>query len=106
MLQMFVHYFLHFGFPLVIALWFYKKNWLLVYGILLLTMLVDVDHLWADPIYDPNRCSIGFHFLHSYFAVVCYVLALFFKQTRVLAIGLLLHMLTDGLDCLWSNYSW
>ena len=30
------------------------------------TMLVDLDHLFADPIYDPDRCSIGFHPLHQY----------------------------------------
>lgn len=64
-------------------------------------MLVDVDHLWANPIFDPNRCSIGFHFLHSYPAIGVYVLGLFFKQTRVVAIGLVLHMITDGIDCLW-----
>lgn len=101
MLQNLVHYFLHFGFPLVIALLFYRKRWKQVYGILLLTMLVDVDHLWASPIFDPDRCSIGFHFLHSNFAVAVYVLGLFFKQTRIVAIGLVLHMITDAIDCIW-----
>jgi hypothetical protein len=38
-----------------------------------LTIIVDLDHLLADPIYDPNRCSIGFHPLHSYPAIVIYL---------------------------------
>ena len=101
MLQDFVHYFLHFGFPLVIAFLFYRNRWKQVYIVLLLTMLVDLDHLWADPIFDPNRCSIGFHFLHSYYIIPVYVVGLFFKQTRVVAIGLVLHMITDGIDCIW-----
>lgn len=105
MLQSFVHYFLHFGFPLVIAYVFYKTNYLKVYGVLLLTMLVDLDHLIANPIFDPTRCSIGFHFLHTYFAIACYILGLFFKKTRLVAIGLLLHMLTDLIDCIWNSYS-
>lgn len=105
MLQIFVHYFLHLVFPLVIAMLFFKKNWVQVYGILLLTMLVDLDHLWAIPIFNPDRCSIGFHLLHSNIAIAFYGFALFFKQTRVIAIGLLLHMLTDSLDCLWNYYS-
>ena len=37
-------------------------------------MLVDLDHLLADPIYDPERCSIGFHPLHSIPAIVVYAL--------------------------------
>jgi len=65
------------------------------------TMLVDLDHLLADPLFDPNRCSIGFHPLHSYYAIVFYVLMLFFPRLRIVAIGLLLHMLTDFQDCLW-----
>jgi hypothetical protein len=35
-------------------------------------MIVDVDHLLADPIYDPNRCSIGFYPLHTTPAIVIY----------------------------------
>jgi hypothetical protein len=64
-------------------------------------MLVDVDHLLAEPIYELGRCSIGFHPLHSYLAIGVYVLLLFLpKPYRYIAIGLLMHMATDGLDCL------
>lgn len=68
---------------------------------MLATLLVDLDHLLANPVFDPNRCSIGFHPLHSYYAIVVYVGLLFFPKTRIVAIGLLLHMATDYLDCLW-----
>jgi hypothetical protein len=74
------HYFLHFVFPVFIALVFYPENWKKVYLILLATMLVDLDHLFANPIFDPSRESIGFHFLHSYYAIAVYFLMLFLKE--------------------------
>ncbi len=66
---------------------------------MLATMLVDLDHLLANPIFDPNRCSIGFHPLHSYYAIGFYFLLLAFPKSRVIAVGLLFHMLTDYVDC-------
>ena len=63
------------------------------------TMLVDVDHLLADPIYDPNRCSIGFHPLHTYPAIAAYVVLLLPRKSRLFALGLLIHMALDALDC-------
>jgi len=68
---------------------------------MLLTMLVDLDHLLATPIFDPNRCSIGFHLLHSYIAIPVYFGMCLFPKTRIIGIGLTLHMLTDYIDCLW-----
>lgn len=65
------------------------------------TMLVDLDHLFANPIFDPGRCSINFHPLHTYWAMGVYVLLLLFKKTRIIAVGLLFHMLTDYIDCNW-----
>lgn len=62
-------------------------------------MLIDLDHLLASPIFDPNRCSIGFHPLHSYYAIIIYFLGCFYKPTRVIALGLLLHMVADYVDC-------
>jgi len=83
-----------------IALVFYKKNWKKAYFIMLATLLVDADHLLATPIFDENRASIGFHPLHSYYAIVIYFLgAIFLKGNyRVVAIGLLFHMFTDFQD--------
>ena len=103
MLQSFVHYFLHLGFPAIVAILFFRNNWKKVYLIFLLTMLVDLDHLLADPFFDPNRCSIGFHPLHTQWAIGAYLLMLFSPKTRIPAIGLLIHMATDGLDCWWMN---
>lgn len=101
----FTHYFLHFGFPIFIALIFYRKNWKKTYLILLATMLVDLDHLFANPIFDPSRNSIGFHILHSYYAIAIYCALLFFKgNIRIIAIGLLFHMITDFQDfTLWCH---
>jgi len=67
-------------------------------------MLVDADHIFATPIFDPNRCGIGFHPLHSEFAILVYILGVAFvkhKIVRLIFIGLLFHMLTDFIDCLW-----
>ncbi|MEM7656849.1 MAG: DUF6122 family protein [Bacteroidota bacterium] len=101
-MQNFVHYFLHLGFPLVLAWIFFRSDWKKAYLLFLATMLVDLDHLLADPIFQANRCSIGFHPLHTGWAMIGYVILLFFpKPWRILGIGLLLHMLTDFQDCLW-----
>jgi len=94
---------MHFLLPGAIAFYFFRENWKIIWLIFVLTMLVDLDHLFATPIFSATRCSINFHILHSYFAIAIYFVALFFKKTRIVAIGLLLHMLTDAIDCLWIN---
>lgn len=100
-MQIFIHYFLHFGFPFFIAFFFFREDWKKVYLILIATMLVDLDHLLADPIFQADRCSINFHFFHTYYAMVIYFVLLFFRKPfNILGIGLLFHMLTDFIDCL------
>ncbi|PQJ79041.1 DUF6122 family protein [Polaribacter porphyrae] len=99
MLKFTIHYSLHFLVPLIIAYLFFKDKWKKIYIIFLLSMLIDLDHLLANPIFDPNRCSVNFHPLHSYIAVVIYCLGLFFKKTRTLCIALLFHIITDLIDC-------
>lgn len=101
LLQPIVHYGLHFLFPGVVAFLFFRKKWKKAWLIMIATMLVDLDHLLADPIFDPGRCSIGFHPLHSYYAIGVYFLMVFFPKLRIVAVGLLLHMATDFQDCLW-----
>ncbi|CAL2101876.1 conserved membrane protein of unknown function [Tenacibaculum sp. 190130A14a] len=99
-MQTFIHYFLHFGFPIIIAYTFFRNEWKKVSLILLATMLVDLDHLLANPIFAPNRCSINFHPLHTYYAIILYVILLFLKRPfNIIGIGLLLHMITDYIDC-------
>ncbi len=104
-LQYFTHFFLHLLFPAIVAKVFFKKNWKKAYLLILTTMLVDVDHLLATPVFQFGRCSIGFHPLHSYVAIVIYFLgALFLKGNyRIIAIGLLLHMFTDFQDYYFWN---
>ena len=64
------------------------------------TMIVDIDHLLATPIYQADRCSINFHPLHSYFAIAIYFVMSFFKRPlNIVGIGLLLHMFADYCDC-------
>jgi hypothetical protein len=92
---------MHLLIPGGIAFIFFKNHWKKVYVIFLLTMLIDADHLLASPIFDDNRCSINFHPLHSYPAILIYFLMLFSSKTRIVAIGLLFHIITDFTDCFW-----
>jgi hypothetical protein len=94
------HYGIHFLVPLLIAVFFYKSKWKIVFIILISTMLIDLDHLLVNPIFDPNRCSISFHPLHSYYAIIAYTIMLIPKKTRILAIGLCIHIIADYTDCL------
>ena len=96
-----VHNFLHFLIPALATWIFYRKDWRSSYIFLMLTMLVDLDHLIADPIFDPQRCSIGFHPLHSEIAITIFALMLIHKKLRIFGFGLLIHMSLDGLDCAW-----
>lgn len=100
MLQTVIHYGIHFGLPLIIALVFFKNHWLKAYGIMILGMLIDLDHLLANPIFAPNRCSINFHPLHSYYAIAVYLLLLIPTKTRLIGLGLVIHILADSVDCM------
>ena len=100
MTSLILHYSLHFLLPLIIAILFFKKEWKKVYVIMMLTMLVDLDHLLADPIYQADRCSINFHPLHSYYAIALYFIMSFFRKPfNIIGIGLVLHMIADFTDC-------
>jgi len=112
-----IHFALHFMVPLLVALAFYRSRWRNATVIMIATMIVDVDHLLADPIYDPNRCSIGFHPLHTTTAIVIYA-ALFVlplivgrendskglrptaRVLHLVGLGLLIHMALDWIDCM------
>ena len=97
---MMAHLALHFIVPLLVALLFFSENLKLSYLAMMLTMLVDLDHLLASPIYDANRCSIGFHPLHQYWFIAIYLVMSFFSKTRLIGVGLIIHMSLDALDCL------
>ncbi len=103
-METFLHYFLHLVFPVILAYVFFRKNWKKAYLIMLATMLVDMDHVLADPIFQADRCSINFHPLHTYYAMGVYVLFLFLRRPfKIIGLGLLFHMLTDYIDCLLMN---
>ena len=98
-LQSVLHYGIHFGLPLLVALLFFKKIQSKAYLLMIAGMLIDLDHLLAHPIFDANRCSINFHPLHSYYAILVYVALLFFKKVRLVGIGLCIHIIADFVDC-------
>ena len=99
MLQTFAHYGCHLLIPLLVALIWYKSNWKMAFLVMLAGMLIDLDHLLANPIFDPNRCSIGFHPLHSSFAITFYLFLLIPKKSRLVALGLVIHIISDLVDC-------
>jgi hypothetical protein len=104
MIRPIVHLLLHFIVPGAAARWFFSERWKKAWLIMMVTMLVDLDHLLANPIYDPNRCGIGFHPLHAYAAVLVYTVLAVIPRTRLVGLGLLIHMVLDGLDCIWMGF--
>ncbi len=107
----------HFVLPWLVALFFYKSRWRHATLIMIVTMVVDLDHLLADPIYDPERCSINFHPLHSTPAIGLYSLLFALapllgridgasnlrhtaRTLHLIGLGLLIHMALDWSDCL------
>jgi len=92
---------LHFIVLGIVARFSFWDRWLRAWLIMALTIIVDLDHLLADPIYDPNRCSIGYHPLHSYPAILIYLALTMIPKTRLIGLGLMIHMVLDGLDCIW-----
>ncbi len=97
----FVHYGNHLLVPFAIGLCFGKERWRRAGLIMVCTMVIDLDHLLADPIFDPNRCSIGFHPLHTVWAGVVYAsfLAVPSWKWRAVGAGCLWHLGTDAIDC-------
>ncbi len=80
--------------------------------IMIFTMVVDVDHLLAVPIYAPNRCSILFHPLHTAWPMLVYAIMLCWPMVNKgkyrgligwLGAGLVIHMALDAIDCLWMK---
>jgi hypothetical protein len=101
-----IHIASHFVVPALIVGLFFRKTWRVSYLLMMATMLVDVDHVFATPIYDAGRCSIGFHPLHKIGFIVGYAILCFVPKTRIVGIGLVSHMALDSLDCQVTNGIW
>lgn len=95
-----VHLLLHAVVPLAVALIWYRKRWWQACLWMLAGWLIDIDHLLADPVYEAGRCSIGFHPLHTAPAIGVYALLSVPRRTRLLGIGLVIHIVLDFVDCL------
>ena len=110
---------------MVICLLVFKDNWRIASLLMISTMMVDLDHLLAVPIYDASRCSIGFHPLHQLFPIIIYLLLSlsphFFRVTHLsispsfnsklrlvqyVGLGLLIHMALDSIDCQLNTGAW
>ena len=85
---------------------FFRDNWMRAYLLMVFTMLVDIDHIGAIPMYDPERCSIGFHPLHKIGFVVLYTVLCFVPKARFIGLGLTTHMVLDSIDCQLTNGVW
>jgi hypothetical protein len=94
------HLLLHAAVPSAVAFIWYRKHWWLAWLWMLAGWLIDIDHLLADPIYAPGRCSIGFHPLHTASATFVYALLCLPRRTRLIGFGLLIHIGLDAIDCL------
>ncbi len=99
-LRSIAHLLLHAAVPGLVAWLLFREQWRRAWLIMLATMIVDLDHLLADPLYDPNRCSIGFHPLHRLPAIAVYGLLTVPRRTRLIGLGLLIHMALDFVDCI------
>ena len=48
-----LHVILHFFVPFAVAKTFWREKWIQPFFIMALTIVVDLDHLLAEPIFDP-----------------------------------------------------
>jgi hypothetical protein len=96
-----LHYACHLAVPVLLARLFWREHWRKAALIMIATMAIDLDHLLADPIFDPNRCGIGFHPLHTAWAAAAYaaLLAVPSWKARAVGLGCLWHLASDALDC-------
>ena len=93
----------HFAVQALAAWIFYKDTFKKAWLFMAATMIVNIDHLLANPVFDPNRCSIGFHPLHSVAAIGIYALLIIVPESKFIRLtgtGLMIHMILDGIDCI------
>jgi hypothetical protein len=108
--QPLLHYGGHFLVPFAIAWLLWGRlggipQWRMAGVIMAAMIIIDLDHLLATPIFDPGRCSIGFHPLHTVWAALAYLMLLAVRSWKWRAVGLgcLWHLAVDWSDCLMSG---
>ena len=101
-LQPALHYGGHWLVPFALGWLIWHERWWQAGLVIASANLIDLDHLLADPIFDPDRCSIGFHLLHGWEAVLVYILMLGVPRwwVRALGFGALWHLVVDAGDCM------
>lgn len=99
-----IHLVLHLLVPALLAKRLDPERPRRAWAILVSTLVIDLDHLLAVPVYDPHRCSIGFHPLHTWPAWVLAVALAAWPRTRLVGVGLAIHYVLDGIDCLAMSH--
>ena len=100
--QPLLHYGAHWIGPFLIAALVWREHWIRAGLVIASANLIDLDHLLADPIFDPNRCSVGFHLLHGWEAALIYAALLLVPRwwAKALGTGALWHLIVDAGDCM------
>ncbi len=115
-----IHLILHFIIPLLISKTFIEhfyvnnsilkkiklSNLAIIWLLMVSTMLIDIDHLLTTPIYQADRCSVGFHPLHMVLPISLYIFLCFPKKTRIFGVGLIIHIILDSIDCQVNSGVW
>jgi len=99
-----IHILLHFLLPVLVSFFFFPKIFWTAWALLMISMVIDLDHLFSKKIFQTGRCSIGNHILHSKEAVLTYCLLLFFPKLRLVVLGLLIHLIVDATDCIYIHW--
>ena len=94
-----LHMFFHVAVPVGVAALFFRKDFRHASLLMLAGIFIDVDHLAANPILDPTRCSVGYHLLHSFWLIPVYVTLALYPKTRLIGIGLMIHIVLDTAEC-------
>lgn len=105
-IQPLFHYGGHFAAPFLIAAILWRSEWKRAGAVMIAANLIDLDHLLATPIFDPERCSIGFHMLHGWEAALTYGAILLVPRwwARACGLGALWHLAVDWGDCRWMAF--
>jgi len=106
LLQFALHYGGHFLVPFLFAAIFWRADWKRAGIVMVAANAIDLDHLLATPIFDPGRCSVGFHLLHGWEAALIYAAMLLIPRwwTRAFGLGALWHLAVDYGDCQWIAF--